>query len=236
MLPHHPWRRRNRSNCCDGDRRSVGEELMWSVCLGEGVLGGEKALRCGAMAFALAVLLEGVADGDGSVAEVLPVHGFDGGIGCLKAGVVDEREPLGVAGFGIALDFGGGEDDSEGGECVVEEFFVDFGIEVADENVGAHVEVLLMRRGFVDAYRLTEQFDHVHYFYGIVGVVFAEKLDESVALVQHGDAILGHVHIDDGPSLNEQLPQQGLVHLVVQASHVDCGVLISLRDRTGRHG
>lgn len=187
------------------------------------------------MALSLAVLLEGVADGDGSVAEVLPVHGLDGGVGSLETGVVDERETLRVASFRIALDFGCGQDDSEGGECVVEELLVDFGVEVADENVGADVEVLLMRGGFVDTDRLAKQFYHVHYFYGIICVVLPEELYESVALVQHGDPILRHVDVDHGASLHEQLPEKSLIHLVVQAAHVDSGVLVSLRDRTGRH-
>jgi len=118
---------------------------MGSVGLRQGVLGGEKAFSCGPVALALAVLLEGVADGDGSVAEVLPVHGLDSSVGSLEAGVVDEREAFRVAGFRIALDFGCRENDAESGEGVVEEFFVDFGIEITDEDVGADVEVLLMR-------------------------------------------------------------------------------------------
>lgn len=231
----HAWRRRYRSNGCDGDWRSVGEQLMGSVRLGERVLCGEETLRSGAVALTLAVLLEGVADGDGSVAEVLPVHGLDGGVGSLETGVVDERETLRVASFRIALDFGGGQDDSEGGECVVEQFLVDFGIEVADENVGTHIEVLLVRGGFVDTDRLAKQFYHVHYFYGVICVVLPEELDESVALMEHGDPIFRHVDVDHGASLHEQLPEKGLIDLVVQAAHVDSGVLVSLRDRTGRH-
>lgn len=227
-MPDHARRRRYRSNGCNGNGGSVGEQLMRSVGLGEGVLRGEKPLRCGAVAFALAVLLEGVADGDGSVAEVLPVHGFDGGIGGLEAGVVDESETLRVSSFGVALDFRSGEDDSEGGEGIVEKFFVDFGIEVADENIGADVEVFLVRGGFVDAYRFAEQFNHVHYFYGVVCVVFTEEFYESVSLVEHCHSILGHVDVHHGTSLHEQLPQQSLVHLVVQPAHVDRGVLVSL--------
>lgn len=188
------------------------------------------------MSLALAVLLERVADGDGPVAQVLPVHGFYGRVRSLETRVVDEREAFGVAGFRVALDFRRREDDAESGECVVQQFLVDFRVEVSDEDVGADVEVLLMRRRFIDPYRFAEQFYHVHYFDGVVRVVFAQELDEPVALVQHGDAVLRHVHVHHGPRLHEQLPQQSLVDLIVQPAHVDRGVLVPLRHRPGRHG
>ena len=59
-------------------------------CLREGVLGGEETLGRASVALALAVLLEGVRDGDGLVAQVLAVHGLDGRVGGLETGVVDE--------------------------------------------------------------------------------------------------------------------------------------------------
>lgn len=42
------------------------------------------------MTLSLDILLEGIGDGDGSVAEVLPVHRLDGSVRRLKAAKVDE--------------------------------------------------------------------------------------------------------------------------------------------------
>ncbi len=43
-------------------------------------------------------------------------------------------------------------------------------------------------------------------------------------LVHHGDSVLGHVHIDDWPGLDEQLPEQRLVDLLVKTAHIDGGI------------
>ena len=59
------------------------------------------------------------------------------------------RSHLRVSGLRIPLYLRRGEDDAEGGEGVVEELLVDLGVEVADEDVRAHVQVLLVRRGLV---------------------------------------------------------------------------------------
>ncbi len=101
------------------------------------------------MPLPLAVLLERVGYGDGPIAEVLSVHGLDGRVGRLEAGIVDEGEALRVAAVRIALDLWRGEDDPEGGEGVVEQLLVHLRVQIADEDVGAHVQVLLVGRGLV---------------------------------------------------------------------------------------
>ena len=122
---------------------------MRPVGLGERVLSGQQSLGGRAVTLPLAVFLEGVGDGDGPVAEVLSVHGLDGGVGRLETGVVDEGEALGIARVRIALDLGRGENDPEGGEGVVEQLLVHLRVQVANEDVGAHVQVLLVGRGLV---------------------------------------------------------------------------------------
>lgn len=75
----HAWSagwRRDRGRCARRRSRGrhrwrVGEKLVGPVGLGKRVLSGEQTLGRGAVAFTLGVLLEGVADGDGSVAQVL---------------------------------------------------------------------------------------------------------------------------------------------------------------------
>ena len=80
---------------------------MRFVGLRERVLGREEAFGGAAVPLSLRVFLEGVGDRNGAVAEVLAVHGFDGGVGGLEAGEVDEGETLRVSGFGVALDLVG---------------------------------------------------------------------------------------------------------------------------------
>ena len=81
------------------DGRRVGEELMRSIGLGKRILRGEQTFGGAAVALALGVLLEGEGDGDAAIAEILAVHGFQGGVGGFEGRVVDEGE---------ALDDGGG--------------------------------------------------------------------------------------------------------------------------------
>ena len=56
------------------------------------------------MPLAFRVFFEGIRDCDCPVAQVLAVHGLDGGIGCLKTCEVDESETFRVACVGVALD------------------------------------------------------------------------------------------------------------------------------------
>ena len=63
------------------DGRGVGEQLMRTVGLGEGILRGEKTLGGAAVTLALRILLEGERDGNTSVAEILPVHGLQCSVG-----------------------------------------------------------------------------------------------------------------------------------------------------------
>lgn len=147
------------------------------------------------MPLSLGVLLERVRDRDGPVAQVLAIHGVHGGVGGLEAGKVDKGKALGVARLRVAHDLGRLQDDTEGGEGVVEELLVHLGVQVADEDVGADVEVLLVGGGLVDADGFAVELDHVHDLDGVVGVLLAQELDKAVALVHLGDAVLGHVDV-----------------------------------------
>jgi hypothetical protein len=61
------------------------------VSLRERVLGHKETFCGAAVPLSLRVFLEGVGDGDGAVAEVLAVHGFDGGIGGLDEMLASKR-------------------------------------------------------------------------------------------------------------------------------------------------
>lgn len=48
------------------------------------------------------------------------------------------------------------------------------------------------------------------------------------------DPVFGHVRVDHGASLEEELPQQRLADLLVQAADVDGGILTGRDERKGR--
>jgi hypothetical protein len=76
--------------------RRVGEQLMRTFGLRERVLGGQKALRLGAVSFAFGVFFERVRYRYGPVAQVLTVHGFECGVCCVEAGEIYEGESFRV--------------------------------------------------------------------------------------------------------------------------------------------
>lgn len=153
------------------------------------------------MPLAFGVLLEGVGNGDGSIAEILAIHGLDGRIRGIKAGKVNEGVALGVARVWVAHDLGRLKDDPEGAEGVVQQLLVDFWIQVTDEDVGAHIQVLVVCRGFVDTYRFSIKLYHVHDLYGIICILFTQELNKAISLVLSCDSVFGHVRVHDGSSL-----------------------------------
>jgi len=83
------------------------------VSLGQRVLSSQQSLSCRAVSLALGVLLEGVRDGDGSVAQILPIHRLNGRIRGLETGVIDKCEPFAVSRLGVSLDLRSGQDDAK---------------------------------------------------------------------------------------------------------------------------
>lgn len=118
---------------------------MRPVCLRKRVLSRQESLGGRAVPLSFGVLLEGVGHRDGPVAKVLAVHGFDGGVGRVKAGEIDESIAFGVSCVRIPHDLGRLEDHAEGAERVVEELLVNLGVEIADEDVCAHIQILVVR-------------------------------------------------------------------------------------------
>ncbi len=41
------------------------------------------------------------------------------------------------------------QNDSKGGKCIVQKLLVDFWVKISDKQVGADIQVLLVRRSFV---------------------------------------------------------------------------------------
>lgn len=179
---------------------------MRPVSLGERVLCRQESLCGRAVSLSFRVLLEGVRHRDGPVAEVLAVHGLDGGIGRVEAGEIDESITLGVAGVGISHDLWRLEDHAEGTECVVEQFLVNLWVQVTDEDVCAHIQVFVVRRGLINSNWFAIQLDHIHDFDGIVGIFLTKKLHKAITLMLSSDPVFGHVSVDYRASLQEKLP------------------------------
>lgn len=96
------------------------------------------------MSLSLRISLERVGHRDGSIAQELSVHRFQCCIRRFERGEIDEGESFGGSRVDVSHDFGYLKNDSERTECVVEEFLVDFGVEISDENVCSDVHVLLV--------------------------------------------------------------------------------------------
>lgn len=77
-----------------------------------------------------------------------------------------------------------------------------------------------MCRGLVNSNWLAIELDHVHDLDGVVSVFFAQELHKSIPLVVARHTVLGHVDIHDGSCLYEQLPEDGVRNLLIQAADV----------------
>lgn len=97
------------------------------------------------MSLALGVLLEGIRDSDWPIAEVLAVHGLDSSIRGIEAGEVDEGIALRVTRVWVSHDLGRLQDDTKGAKCVIEKLFVNLWVKVADEYVGTHIQIFVVR-------------------------------------------------------------------------------------------
>lgn len=99
---------------------------MRPVCMGRWILGGQQALRSRTVTLALVILLEGIGHGNGTVAQVLAVHGVHGRIAGLEAGKVDERKALRLARLWVSHDLRRLQYNAEGGERIVQQLLVHF--------------------------------------------------------------------------------------------------------------
>lgn len=136
-------------HCCWGGGDSAVEEELGGHLLrfGEDVvllcLRGEHAFCFVAVTFSFPVFLVGVLDGDVFVHEVLPVHVRDRVVGGFEGAVGDEAVAFAEAGL-VSCDLGGRLEGAEAGECVVEGFLVDEGVEVSYEELGAYFDGFLL--------------------------------------------------------------------------------------------
>lgn len=144
---------------------------------------GKLALGSVAVAFAFAILLVRVLDSDLAVHQELAVHLRDGVVRRLESGEADEAVALAEVVL-VACHLGRADEGTEAGEGFVEHFFVHQRVQVANEELGADLDrLLLVGARLVDSDGLSIQSDLVHDFCCVVCVLFAYKLDEAVALM-----------------------------------------------------
>lgn len=187
---------------------------------------GQHALCFVAVAGSLAVFLVGVLHGDLLAHHVLAVHVRDGGIRGVEVGVGNKAVPLRDVEF-IAGDLGGGDELAEAQEGVVEGALVDHGVEVADEELGADLDVLgFVGRGLVHADGGVEEAGAVEDGDDIVGVVLGCELDEAEALVLAVDAVDRHVDGAHAAVVVHELGEELLGDIFVDIADVDGRLLV----------
>lgn len=110
---------------------------------------------------------------------------------------------------------------------VVQRLFVDHGVEVADEQLGANLDALLLVcRRLVHAHSAAVQGDVVHDLGGVVGLGLGVELDEAKALVLAVDAVDGHVDISYAAGVEHQLVEEAGRDALMEVSDVDGGFLV----------
>lgn len=92
-----------------------------------------------------------------------------------------------------------------------------------------------MGGSFIYTNWLTIELDHVHDFYAIIGVIFAEEFNETISLVHLCNAVFRHVDVNNWAGLNKKFPEKSFGNFVIQAADIDCSILISFGNWTSSH-
>lgn len=112
-------------------------------------------------------------------------------------------------------------------ECLVEHLLRNHRVEIPNKQLGTDFDrFLLIRRSFIDTDRLAIQSDPVHDPRRIFGVFFAHELDEPIALMLLGNAILGQMDVDNAPRLEHQLPHDAICDPLIEVTDVYRRLLI----------
>lgn len=180
------------------------------------------------VSLSLAVLLEGVLHGYLFAEDVLAMEVGNGSITALKIAVADEPEALARAAV-FSGNLGNAQQRAKATEGIVENLLVDHGVQVSNEQLGAHLSsLLLVGAGLVHAEGFAVELDAVHDVGSVLGVGGGAKLDEAEALVGLSDAITRHVDVVDGAHLEHNFVDHGRGRALVDVANVDGGLLVLL--------
>jgi hypothetical protein len=109
-------------------------------------LSSEHALRWVTVPFTLAVFLIRVLDGYVFIHQILSIHICDCIVRGLEIGIrhktIAFREPV----FRVASDLGRGDKGAKAGECIIEGFLINHGVQVANEELGPNFYCFLLVR------------------------------------------------------------------------------------------
>lgn len=159
--------------------------------------------------------------------EELAIHLSDGRIGTVEIIIADESMTLTIAFLWITCNFGT-NNHSEVAKSLIEQFFIDLRVQIADEYVGSNILGPFILGGFINFDRFPVEFDHMHDLDRIISILFTLKFDKSIPLMLIGDLVSWDVHIHHWPALRKQLPQDILVYLLVDVARIHCGLLVAL--------
>lgn len=127
----------------------------------------------------------------------------------------------------ISGDFGV-YDEAKVTESFIKHFLVNLRVKITNKKIGANILCSLILGGFIDLDGLTEHFNHVHDFDRIISIILTFELHKAITLMFIGDFISGQVNVDHRPTLHKQLPQQTLSDFLIEITHINCCLLISL--------
>lgn len=178
------------------------------------------------MSLAFSVLLVRVLHRDLLVHHVLAVHAGDSGIGRFEVAIGNETVSLGHV-VVIARDLWRIDQWSELAEGVIQRLLVHHLVEVANEQLCANLDVLLLICGcLVHSYAVAVKLDVVHDFRRVICLLFCVELDKSETLVLAVDAIHGHVDIAHAASIKHKLVQYTRSYALMEVTHIDGGFLV----------
>jgi len=234
---------RNSGNCRVNDRSGNGyawsgdgsghvisswkDLLLWNnvVLLS---LCGQLTLSLVTMALALAVFFVGILNANLLAKKVLAVHGVDSGITSLERIETDEAIAFGDIVI-VANDVGLAKNPTKTAECVVENFFVDKGVEVVDEEFCTDIDrLLLVCARLVDTDWFVEDTSAIENSGCILGRSRGIEFDKAVALMVLGDSILWHMDLTHRTHLRHELGEPLLRETLVYVAYVDGGIFILL--------
>lgn len=188
------------------------------------------------MPVSLAVLLESVLHRNFLAEDILPVQVGNRSITALEVAVTDKTKPLARATI-FSGHLGDAQKRSKAAKRIVQDLLVDHGIQISDEQLGAHLGgPLLVGAGLVHAEGLAVELDAVHDVGSVLGIGGGAELDEAEALVGLGDAIARHVDVVDGAHLKHDFVDHGGGCALVDVADVDGGLFVLLPAKEKKKG
>lgn len=181
------------------------------------------------MSLALAIFLIRVLNCDLFGHDVLVVHAGDGRIRGLEIAVGDETVTFRRGCDFIARNLWRIHQWSESTECVVQSLLVYTWIKIANEQLCANLDILLLIcRCLVHTYPASVKGNIVENFRSIVGFSFCVELDEAETLVLPIDTIDWHIHITYTAGVEHQLVKDARCDALMEITDVYGGFFVLL--------